>query len=739
MGGFLGDPREARLEPGSEFDGLADEESIWRLATALANALTPSEVAEAVAQEGGAAAGGYFANMAVLEQGSEAVRVAHHSAFDSGAGAQWSTFALEEHVPACEAIRTGEPVLLGSAEEIVAQYPHPSLVAEIETAGLSARASVPLRAADGAVLGAAGFGWQRPQTFPPAQRRRLELIAQLTGLALARANTYVSEQRLHTRLPRALETMPGAFFSLDRDLRVTYVNPEAEKALRTSREKLIGKHLLEAFPAANTNEFARQYDRVAETGRPAVFEEYYAPLKSWFEVHAWPDQDGLNISFSNINERRSAELKRTAALSQAEDANARLSFLTELSSQLSGLATRVEVFERLTRSVVPSMADWCTLNVPGRDELVRIAAAHRDSSLDSLAKRLVGSYPHAYSGPSPGIVVYRSGEPLRLSRLAQQIVDDLDDSIASAAYGRTLQLLGDGPGLIMPIRSRGEVVAVLTMVRAEGEPFSDAEVELMSEAAARVSIALDDAQHVESQRETANALHAAALPKALPVLAGLTLAAGYRAASEGLEVGGDWYDAFELQNGRVALVVGDTAGHGAQAAAVMAQMRNLLRAHLFSSLGPAESLNRLSRLIATQEPDAFATIICAEIDPATGEFIWATAGHPAPILVNSDGTSVHLRNKSALPPIGWMNPNPSQPEDENRLILSPATRVLMFTDGLIERRGVNLEIGLTHLMIVAEQTHGDTDPNQACEAILKSMLSDIHDDDVCLLIADHHR
>ena len=597
---------------------------------------------------------------------------------------------------------------------------------------------MPLRSADGTILGAAGFGWQEPQTFPAPLRRRLELIAQLTGLALARAERQTSEQQSN-QLPGAVETMPGPFFALDDELCITYVNLEGEKALQASRDELIGKHLLDVFPDTGGSQFAVQYQRALETGRPTIFEEYSAPLESWFEVHAWPDQNGLNVSFSNINARRSIEIERTVALNQAENTNARLSFLTELSSQLSGLSTRADVFQRLMQIVVPGVADWSTLNVPGRDELVRIAAIHRAPSLDALAKRLVGSYPHDYSGPSPGVVVYRSGQPLRLAQLAQEIVDDLDDSAASAAYGRTLQLLGDGPGLIMPISSHDEVVAVLTMVRAGGEPFSDSDLELMNEACERITIALDDAYRVESQRETANALQAAALPKTLPDLSGLTLAAGYRAASEGLEVGGDWYDAFELQNGRIALVVGDTAGHGAQAAAVMAQMRNLLRAHLFSSLGPAESLNRLSRLIATQEPDAFATIICAEIDPATGEFIWATAGHPAPIMVNSDGTSVHLRSKSSLPPIGWMNEQPTRPEDENRLVLDPAARVLMFTDGLVERRGINLEIGLTHLMIVAEQTHGVADPGQACDLILLDMLADLHDDDVCLLIADHHR
>jgi GAF domain-containing protein len=200
-----------------------------------------------------------------------------------------------------------------------------------------------------------------------------------------------------------------------------------------------------------------------------------------------------------------------------------------------------------------------------------------------LARRLIGGYPHPFSGPSPGVVVYQNGEPLRLAELAEEIVTNLDDSVASAAYGRTLRLLGNGPGLIMPIFTDGNVVAVLTMVRVGGAPFSEADIATMTQVTAAVADSLDDAMHLETQRETAGALQAAALPRTLPSSDRLALAAGYRAASEGIQVGGDWYDAFELQSGHIALVVGDAAGHGLQAAALMTQMRNALRAHLFDS------------------------------------------------------------------------------------------------------------------------------------------------------------
>jgi hypothetical protein len=283
-----------------------------------------------------------------------------------------------------------------------------------------------------------------------------------------------------------------------------------------------------------------------------------------------------------------------------------------------------------------------------------VAARHREPTLDPLAKRLVGSYPHAYSGPSPGVVAYRSGKPLRMGHLAKEIVDNLDDSVASAAYGRTLQLLGDGPGLLTPVLIGDEVQAVVTLTRSGGTAFSDAEVVAMVEVALQVAAALIAADQGFRQRETARALQTAALPSSLPSTPRLRLAAGYREASGVSAIGGDWYDAIELEAGRLALVVGDVAGHGLAAASLTAQMRNALRAHLFAGAGPLDSLARLSSLIATQEPDALATIICAEISLETGVMTWASAGHPAPIVVHADGPSEHLRGRPATPVGGGM-------------------------------------------------------------------------------------
>jgi serine phosphatase RsbU (regulator of sigma subunit)/PAS domain-containing protein len=674
------------------------EDALWRLATSLAGSVTIGDVVESLVNEGGPTAGGTFTNLALLHPYPDRVRIVHHSYTEEGlAGTR--EFDVEAAVPACEAIRSGLPVLLGSIDEITRRYP--DVLDDVTAAGLSARATMPLHSTAGELLGAIGIGWQHPQDFDAQQLRRLDLLAQLAALAVERSPT-VEPDRDGKQLLHALETMPNALFTVGTDFCIIEVNGEGTRLLHSTRNELKGKNLLDLELAGP--EFEAQCRKAMALKQPALFEVYNKPLAAWLEIRAWPARPGLNIVLSDVSHRHDGDRQRPAAATAATgdpvagaDIN-QFKLLTVVAERLVGSTDRDEVFQRLTQVLVPGMADWCTIVTPSDDALVRVAARHIDPPRDALAQRLVGSYPHSYSGPSPGVVVYRSGEPLRLAHLVEEINQDLDDSSAS------------------------------------GDPYSDEDVAVMAEVASHVAVALISADHVQSQREMARALQAAALPGSLPVSEELHIAAGYRAASDGGQIGGDWYDSFELESGRIPIAVGDVAGHGVGAAALTAQMRNVLRAHLFSGIGPLQSLSRLSRLIATQEPDALATIVCAEVDPSTGEVTWASAGHPAPIVVSIPEHSVHLAGRP-VPPIGCTVRSRSQAKGEHHLTLEPGARLILFTDGLYERRCVDLDIGLAHLMILAEQSLDLPRPEDACEFILDGMLSGGHEDDACLLIA----
>jgi serine phosphatase RsbU (regulator of sigma subunit) len=167
-------------------------DSIWSLATSLAGALTPLDVAAALAEEGAAAAGASFSNMATLNAETKRVRVVHNSVMDPAIAARWGEFDLSEPTPLCEAIVTGRPVLVESPERMEQMFP--AMVTDSLAAGVRATASWPLASASGDVIGAAGFGWPTLQRFDPEQVRALDLIANLAAQALDRALLYQRER-----------------------------------------------------------------------------------------------------------------------------------------------------------------------------------------------------------------------------------------------------------------------------------------------------------------------------------------------------------------------------------------------------------------------------------------------------------------------------------------------------------------------------------------------------------------
>jgi anti-sigma regulatory factor (Ser/Thr protein kinase) len=195
---------------------------------------------------------------------------------------------------------------------------------------------------------------------------------------------------------------------------------------------------------------------------------------------------------------------------------------------------------------------------------------------------------------------------------------------------------------------------------------------------------------VDQQRETALALqHAILGPAELPD----GFAACYQAASPPLQVGGDWYDIVDLDDGRIALVVGDCVGHGLTAATVMGQVRSACRALLFDHPSPAAALIGLDRFAARLPGARCSTAVCVVLDPATGELVYSSAGHPPPILVHADGTIRMLDDAHTIA----LGMRADWPRPEGRVTMSSGATLALYTDGLVERRRVALEEGIGRL------------------------------------------
>jgi len=221
-----------------------DRGEVWRLATALAGAASPVDVAIALAEEGAAAAGGSFANMALLDPDTKRVRLVHSSELEPAVAARWVEIDLSEKTPLCDAMVTGRPVLLGSVDALTGNYP--DLLLDTLEASLSATASLPLFTATGQTLGAVGFGWREPQDFDAARVRRLDLIAHMAAVALDRAVLYERQRNEPSAREQAEARLLQEAF-LPRTLPRT-ANLELAAAYLPARDAALGGDWYDAFP-----------------------------------------------------------------------------------------------------------------------------------------------------------------------------------------------------------------------------------------------------------------------------------------------------------------------------------------------------------------------------------------------------------------------------------------------------------------------------------------------------------
>ncbi len=248
--------------------------------------------------------------------------------------------------------------------------------------------------------------------------------------------------------------------------------------------------------------------------------------------------------------------------------------------------------------------------------------------------------------------------------------------------------------------------------------------------AGQAAQALERARRFESEQRIAETLQQSVLPSSLPVLPTVQLAGRYLPGTAELEVGGDWYDAIQLSNGRLGLVVGDVVGKGVRAAATMGQLRNAIRAFSLDRLKPMTTLGRLSRLAEEVIETSFATVVYAELDPETGVCRYASAGHPPPLVATLDGRVEYLEGGRGLPLGTGVASTYRQAVAE----LPDGAVLLFYSDGLVERRGHSIDEGFERLR--AAVATGPRDPERLAGHVLERLLGDEERrDDVVLLVA----
>ncbi|MEA2592657.1 MAG: hypothetical protein QOD62_2488 [Actinomycetota bacterium] len=264
--------------------------------------------------------------------------------------------------------------------------------------------------------------------------------------------------------------------------------------------------------------------------------------------------------------------------------------------------------------------------------------------------------------------------------------------------------------------------------KIEGD-FTESDEMVLTQLAQLAAVAIENAERFEQEHDIAQTLQRSLLPRELPHVPGVELAVRYRPGGPGTQVGGDWYDVIRLDDGRVALTVGDIMGRGARAAAVMGQLRTAIRAYALQGLPPTVVMRSIDRLLQDVGGDAMATAAFLVLDPVSRRLEVVSAGHPPPLLVEAEGVRRFVECDPHTP-LGVLA---APVYAATSLTIPPGSLLLLYTDGLVEERDENLADGLARLAACFD--HGRQTVDEILDDVLKRMVTAEKNDDIAMLAA----
>jgi PAS domain S-box-containing protein len=542
------------------------------------------------------------------------------------------------------------------------------------------------------------------------------------------------------RLAQLVESMAVGFIAMDTDWVMTHVNAEGERVTGMPRTQLLGRTLWEVFPATVGTEFEANYRRAADTGRPVVFEAFYPePLDVWVEVRAVPGDDGVALYFLDITARRRAqELSDRAA--------ERERMLSRITEELSATLDADEAARRLTRLVVPGVADWCIVTLIHDEEASGDRRALRNATSwhhDPQWRGAVDAYARTrLAALRDDSLVVRAMRTGQLQLLARDATDRVREMLHPGPVQDLVLELAPESIAVLPLPGRNGPVGMLTLCtgRARGG-FAPADLVTARHVAARAGVVLDNARLYRQQRDLAEGFQRSLLTPP-PEPDHVQIVVRYVPAGEAAEVGGDWYDAFLQPSGATVLVIGDVVGHDVQAAAAMGQVRTIVRALAARDHGgPAAVLGEVEQVMQTLQSEILATAVVARLEQTDDEraagltrLRWSNAGHPPPMVVTPDG---HVQVLDGGRPDLLLGVRPDAPRREAEVTLPWDSVVLLYTDGLVESRHEDIDHGLHRLQVLLGELAG-RELDELCDEVLARMLPTNPGDDVALVALQLH-
>ncbi|MEU1942002.1 SpoIIE family protein phosphatase [Streptomyces sp. NPDC059474] len=568
-----------------------------------------------------------------------------------------------------------------------------------------------------------------------------------------------SDEWSHSNAPmleRILALSPAGMAVLDRDLRFVWVNEALERLGGVPRDQRLGKRLRDVLPLLDfrldVEGIESRTREVLDTGRPLVDHLMRGGTKahphrphayslSIFRLHDAADRV-LGVSFMVLD------------VTDRSRARERLALLNEVGAQTGSTLDVMHTAQTLADTSVPRLADFVAVDL--LDSVIRGDTPRPGAHLHPPQMRRAGQQsihagcPESVAATGQAVDFHPRSPEMQCMHDGRSRLEAMPGASTSSwfvtdpARAAKIQEFGFCSLILVPIRAPSDVLGVVRFIRWQlRDPFEQDDLLLAEEVVARAAVSIDNARRYTRQHSTTLALQRSLLPRSLTGGSTLDVAWRYLPAHASDGAGGDWFDVIPLSGARVAMVVGDVVGHGIDAAATMGRLRTTVRTLADIDLPPDELLAHLDdqvlRLIDEEQtadpsltPAALgATCLYVVYDPATRKCTMARAGHPPAAVITPDG-SVTFPDLPAGPPLGLG----ALPFESAEFDIIDGSVLALYTDGLIETRDQDIDLGLDRLRTALASPEARLD--ELCGTVLNAVLTGGPDDDVALLLARTH-
>ncbi|MEU1464446.1 SpoIIE family protein phosphatase [Streptomyces sp. NPDC005727] len=673
--------------------------------------------------------GAYASGVYVLSPDGQVLQLAVLSGISRRIAAPWARVPLAAATPVSDAVRQRGLVWIGSQEELARRYPRLALVLPHPFTMAAAPIGIDSTAWGGLVL---HWSSAHPSTLSPHEREVISdtcrSMRPILQRAAASGHVLVGpEPRIlpapHNRTAGPAEAqaavdfterLPSGCCALDTDGRITFLTTAAAELLGADIADLLGARPWEALAWLDNPVAEDRYRAAVLSHRPTSFTARRPP-DQWLQFHLYPDASGISVRIVPTPASDAVpppELLHPAPATDPGRATA-LYQLMHLAATLTEAVGVQDVVARVADQVLPALGGQALALMAAEEGRLRIIG------YDGYSAELMDRFDAIpLTSEAPAVRVLTTGEPSFFGTFA-----DL-----ARAYPPAVRQDEMAAWAFLPLIASGRPVGSLVLAFDRPRTFPSEERSVLTATAGLIAQALDRARLYDAKQQLAHDLQASLLPRTLPCIPGLDVAARYLPASYGIEVGGDFYDLIRLSRTAAVAAIGDVQGHNVKAATLMGQVRTAV--HAGAGAPPGEVLAGANRLLTDLDAGLFTSCLYVALDLARRRACMATAGHLPPILRHPDGHTEVLQPQPGL--LLGIDPAADYPTTE--LPLPPGAVLALYTDGLVEAPGTDIDEAIAALADQLACARTQSMDALADSLIARAQRSAPRSDDVALLL-----